>query len=305
MRSENSPSRSPSRRQYQNPQTLTPHPLLSEKNVLEGTILSNINKQNPYPSSPNHSSTKPGGAETSSNSTQPGDEASQTTDMYSGLPRPGGSKLPAPASSSTNQQPLSDLGESTMNSRIGFSQSTIGRPSGLKTPAPNRTGGPAYLKRPASSLDQGGENVSDRPTQVARSAISQAGVTGGIRPGASVAKPMKSSVNLKASVSGRPGGITKPSGMARPNTSMAMRGAQAPAAVPEDAYMEDEKPASNAPKKRPQRAGWDVKGRLQDIEEDHRDLLDKFASTMEQKDQSSMKGNHPTPSLLTEDISRS
>ncbi|KAF3938301.1 Kinesin-3 [Dactylella cylindrospora] len=212
--------------------------------------------------------------------------------MYSSsLPRPGGSRLPAPPGSGIPQpQPLSDLGESTMNSRIGaLSTSTIGRPTGLKTPAPSRA---AAIKRPVSSLENL-DSSYDRPAQIARSAISQSGAMT-----QKSVKPTKSTVNLKASVSGSRAGGTTSAGNAlgksmlgRPQTSMAMHKSTPAAAhqAEEDTPMEEEKSSGFAPKKRPQRAGWDVKGRLADIEEDHRALMDKLADVNEQKDQSSMK----------------
>ncbi|KAF3911741.1 Kinesin-3 [Arthrobotrys entomopaga] len=212
--------------------------------------------------------------------------------MQSSLPRPGGSRLPAPPSLSGSSlpqphQPLGDLGESTVNSRIGtFGASTIGKPSALKTPAPARA--IASLKRPASTLEHS-ETAFDRPAQVARSAISQTGPTAAIK--ANTVKTLaKSTANMKSSLSASRVGAAAKGGLTRPQTNINLRSKQEPPAAPspiEDLPPEEEKPA--APRKRPQRAGWDVKGRLADLEEDHREMMEKFADTSQQKDISSMK----------------
>ncbi|EPS39610.1 hypothetical protein H072_6600 [Dactylellina haptotyla CBS 200.50] len=221
----------------------------------------------------------------------PNNAPQRSIDMQSSLPRPGGSRLPAPSSSSglpqPHQQPLGDLGESTVNSRIGtFGASTIGKPSALKTPAPSRTLAP--MKRPASTLDNN-ETANDRPAQIARSAISQTGPTAAIKASA-VRTTGKSAVAAKPGAS-RIGGAAKP-GLARPQTSMNLRNRQEAVPSPTEEMSADEDKAGSAPyqpKKRSQRAGWDIKGRLADLEEDHREMMDKLADTSQQKDMSSMK----------------
>ncbi|KAK6341184.1 kinesin-like nuclear fusion protein [Orbilia brochopaga] len=225
--------------------------------------------------------------------------------MHSSLPRPGGSRLPAPSSAASaatgpSLQPLGDLGEATVNSRIGTlgaSTSAIAKPAGgLKPPSVMRPVG--GLKRPVSALDST-ETAYDRPAQVARSAISQTGPTGQLR--ATAVKPA-----IKSAAIARPGvsagskiGATAKSALGRSQTGMAARGKPAPASTAvavaptaEEEAVGEEKEKSGgvwAPKKRPQRAGWDVKGRLQDIEEDHRALMERLVDVNEQKDQSSMK----------------
>ncbi|EWC46971.1 hypothetical protein DRE_03733 [Drechslerella stenobrocha 248] len=232
----------------------------------------------------------------------------ETPNMQSSLPRPGGSRLPAPSSSSAlssgvphqNNQPLGDLGESTVNSRIGGLGASIGpaaksalKPPGLARPA-------AGLKRPVSSLEAT-ETVYDRPAQIARSAISQTGPTSHLKSAAAGVKPAGRSAAMA-----RPGlagsskiGAAAKNSLARPQTGMVMRGRPAAAAAPVAAAPVEEEPEEEeereksgpawAPKKRSQRAGWDVKGRLADIEEDHRALMDRLVDVNAQKDQSSLK----------------
>ncbi|KAF3906339.1 Kinesin-3 [Dactylellina cionopaga] len=236
--------------------------------------------------------------------TEPDNEPQISVDMHSSLPRPGGSRLPAPASSSSipppQQQPLTDLGESTVNSRIGiFSASTIGKPSALKAPAPARAIATNTLKRPLENP----ESAHERPAQIARSAISQTGPAAAIKAATAVRPLGKSAAGIKSGFAGssRIGAAAAKSALGRSQTGAAMRGKQnfgvpaaaaAPSpkeAVPEEEEEESSSSAPLAPKKREKRAGWDVKGRLADLEEDHREMMARLADTSEQKDMSSMK----------------
>ncbi|KAK6519627.1 kinesin-like nuclear fusion protein [Arthrobotrys megalospora] len=255
--------------------------------------------------------------------------------MQSSLPRPGGSRLPAPSSTANTNlepqsttsttQPLADLGESTVNSRLAFSKSVIGKPSIFSTSV---IGKPSALKGPttaakstanplsaSTSLKRGLEHADspyDRPAQVARSAISQ-------NTPAAAASAVKGPVGrniLGKSTIGRTGGpgasrigaaargALNRSTLGKPNAALAAHNKQIEAVVSaalplgqDEAEDEKEKEqekekGSGGPwvaKKRPARAGWDVKGRLADLEEDHREMMDRFADTNVQKDMSSMK----------------
>ncbi|KAK6348367.1 kinesin-like nuclear fusion protein [Orbilia javanica] len=246
--------------------------------------------------------------------------------MQSSLPRPGGSRLPAPPSSSSTAnsgaQPLTDLGESTVNARHALSTSVIGKPSILSTSTIGRPsvlststiGRPAALKRQnplsaSTSLKrplESADSSHDRPSQVARSAISQ-----NVSSAASAAKGPTGRNILGKSILGRPGasrigatakGALNKSTMGKSSAAaLAAHNRQIEAAVasgvplPQDEAEEEEaekEKSSGGPwvaKKRPSRAGWDVKGRLADLEEDHREMMERFADTNVQKDMSSMK----------------
>ncbi|KAF3311415.1 kinesin-like nuclear fusion protein [Orbilia oligospora] len=252
-------------------------------------------------------------------------------DMQSSLPRPGGSRLPAPSSASTanssipqsqsGAQPLTDLGESTVNSRHAFSTSVIGKPSILSTSTIGKPsilstsviGKPSALKgrnplSASTSLKRPLENTDspyDRPTQVARSAISQNFPSA---PASAARGPTGRNILGKSTV-GRTGasrigaaakGALNKSTLGKTNAALAAHNRQIEAAVasgvplPQDEAEEEteNEKGSSGPwvaKKRPSRAGWDVKGRLADLEEDHREMMERFADTNVQKDMSSMK----------------
>src|SRR2546421_6446625 len=110
--------------------------------------------------------------------------------MYSSLPRPGGSKLPAPASILQYHNQLSEVPDSILNTQGNTAtkdlQETFTKPSlrmtlTLSLPQDDtnchtaamisRTLQTSTLKRPAPASFEGAENKP--PMQVARSAINQ------------------------------------------------------------------------------------------------------------------------------------
>lgn len=158
------------------------------------------------------------------------------------------------------------------------------------------------LKRPLDHAD----SPYDRPAQVARSAISQNVPSAA----ASAVKGPTGKNILGKSTLGRPGAsrigaaaksALNKSALGKSNAALAAHNRQIEAAVasgvplPQDEAedeAEKEKTPSGGPwvaKKRPARAGWDVKGRLADLEEDHREMMERLADTNVQKDMSSMK----------------